>query len=269
MPAAPSWSPPLQFGPLSPPAAVVPDAPLAESVHLVLACASDSAASPNAPDDRVGHWAHPPSQKRLSHAAHRILTAAANARRYAPDEPAYSRAEQVVSDALALALHVAQSHGAPTLATGGYPVQQMHAILAEEAGLLDVATANGRGGGGGGKALVLSSAPGLRQVQSWPVDLLACGGRTRGNANAPQPQPQQPQQPPERPTPARGVLGTPDARRAPAPTSTFSRGSGGGGAFSTPLLSQMFATFAKASPVAEGHDDLFGRAARGGRLRRR
>ena len=46
-----------------------------------------------------------------------------------------SRAEQLLADALALSLQVAQTQRAPTAATGGYPVQQMHAILAEEMGL--------------------------------------------------------------------------------------------------------------------------------------
>jgi hypothetical protein len=264
VPAAPPWSPPLQFGPLSPPAAVVPDAPLAEAVHLLLACASDSAGSPEVPVGRVGHWAHRPSQKRLSHAASRILSAAANARRYPPEESAYARSEQIVSDALALTLHVAQSHGAPPLATGGYPVQQIHALLVAEAGMMDGQPGGqpggGRAGGGGGASSALVPG-GLRQVQSWPVDLLGCAGRSR----APPPPPVA-----ERPVAASTAgFGTPNARAALAPPS--SGFGGGGGAFATPLLSQMFASLTKPSPaVQDGYDDPgpLGRQSRGSRARR-
>ena len=206
----------LQFGPHSPPAPVLTDAPLAEAIHLLLACASDAAASPNATSIRVGHWAQPASHKRLSHAAVKILTAAERARRYPPGESAYARAEQVLADALALSLHVAQTHGAPVPPTGGYPVQQMHALLSEELGLVHA----GQEHAGLGSLAV-------RQVHSWPTDLLNCA------------RPRQPS-----PSPARGSAkkwGGGSRRKQHTPAS------GSSGAFETPLLASMLSGLAKSA----------------------
>jgi len=209
-------------------------------VHLLLACASDAASAPNAPSGaRVGHWVGRASRKRLSHAANRIISAADKARLHPAGESGYAHAEQVLSDAVALALHIAQSHGSPPSPTG-YPVQQIHALLAEELGLR-------RTENGGRVAPMLdyfdgraaaALAGGVRHVQSWPTDLLGCA-RSRqperasmqhyktlskwslANGIGEQPSPSYP--PPAPPTPVGG-------------RSTAS-------AFDTPLLSAMFASF--------------------------
>ena len=51
----------------------------------------------------------------------------------APDFHIYGLAK-LFADALMLTLHIAQSQGAPAALTGGYPVQQVHSILADELG---------------------------------------------------------------------------------------------------------------------------------------
>ena len=250
------WSPPLQFGALSPPQPVVTDAPLAEAVHLVLACASDAAAAPGSPGGSgylVGHWAQAASQKRLAHASRKILDAADRARRHPPDESAFARAEQVLSDALALALHVAQSHGAPASTTGGYPVQQLHTILADELGLHNrggpLATLGHGGGYGVGASAAASSSGAVvpappRQTLSFPFDL-ACARPRQSPA-------------PMKPSPAPSAGSKWGAPLTPAPANPFgsfaAASASGGGAFGTPLLESMFASLTKhAGDAADGY----------------
>ena len=119
--------------------ALIHDAQLAEAVNVLLACATDAAASPNATQWRVGRWSQQPSRSRLSQAASVVVQTAdvlrLSAGQAAPQD-AHELAERTLADALELCLHILRAQGSPGLHRGSYPVTELHALLAEEIGLV-------------------------------------------------------------------------------------------------------------------------------------
>ena len=119
--------------------ALIHDAQLAEAVNVLLACATDAAASPNATQLRVGRWSQQPSRSRLSQAASVVVQTAEVLRLSAGQgtpSDAHELAERTLADALELCLHILRAQGSPGLHRGSYPVTELHALLAEEIGLL-------------------------------------------------------------------------------------------------------------------------------------
>ena len=88
-------------------------------------------------------------------------------------------------------LHVARTHGAPASNLDAYPVVELHALIGEEMGLPPMdgarpATAtrppSSLADDGQPRGAAATAAGGIRQVQSWPIELLAgCGGRARAS----------------------------------------------------------------------------------------
>lgn len=213
------------------------DVHLAEAVHLLVACASDAAASPQSPQLRVGHWGQRPSRARVSAAATVVLQTAEGLRRPSRDASPHEVAEQTLADSLELALHVVRVHGAPATNLSGYPVTELHALLAEELGLLPK-DAPRPPPEPSETRLAARAAGGMRQTQSWPVDLLAgCGGRSWV--------PKEPfaqDEKPMAPTRVPRSLAAPKQKHRTPP-----RPSVPAGAFDTPLLASMLASFSRGS----------------------
>ena len=259
--------------------ATVTDASLGEAVHVLLACAADAAASPTVAQLRVGHWAQRPSRERLTEAAAHVLKAAELEQQQKPylANPAYSPPEQVLADALELCLQVARAHGTGLAAheLGGYPIPELHSLLAEELGLLP--RDGPRNTGWAARAprpppvgspppgveetrLAAAAAGGVRQTQSWPAELLGCAwprnptrsaGPAIGGAHEERQQPYGA----AHVMAGRGVVERSrqrsphrhhQRRSSPAPRAPRAAESG---AFGTPLLASMFANLSSNEEV--------------------
>ena len=207
--------------------ALIHDAQLAEAVNVLLACATDAAASPNATQWRVGRWSQQPSRSRLSQAASVVVQTAdvlrLSAGQAAPQD-AHELAERTLADALELCLHILRAQGSPGLHRGSYPVTELHALLAEEIGLVP--------------------SDGVRSPLILHQARVACnlshtvGGTLVGAAAAAPPTQPWPVQQPKSSAPSWPKT-QPD-KHAAAPAGTFD----------TPLLASMLAGFSRPSSFA-------------------